>query len=305
MVCERYSATARNFESNSNSDQEKIRSLAEVFGYSKDELEEIGKDANLGLGCGNPVKQANLKKGEIVLDLGCGAGMDLFLAKKYIGDTKDGGQLLGVDFSKDMLQKAKKNADKKAKRGQDTKNMKFMFSEIENMKNVINNDSVDCVISNCVLNLIPNKLAAFKEIYRVLKPNGGRICLSDIALKKQLPELLQTNMTSIANCVGGACLAKEYKQLLLKAGFKSVKMIDKNVNINVWKDSWEGLVGGPDKNNGGGCCGSSKASVSCCGGDDDDLSSKLSDEDKKKVKQLLDKTNLNDYVASYYVFGFK
>eukprot|EP01083_Nonionella_stella_P286392 974875_1 len=111
QINQRYSATARN--TYSDSDKQKLQEVAKVFGYSVEELEVIGTDANLGLSCGNPVKQANLKKGETVLDLGCGAGMDLFLAKKYIGNSVDGGQLLGVDFSSDMIAKANRNAKRK------------------------------------------------------------------------------------------------------------------------------------------------------------------------------------------------
>ena len=265
------------------------------------------------------VKQANLKKGETVLDLGSGAGMDLFLARKYIGGTSDGGKLLGVDFSKDMVERAKKNAAKKAKRGQDVGNMEFFVSEIEDMKAVINDNSVDCAISNCVLNLVPNKYNAFKEIHRVLKPNG-RIVFSDIALKKELPEFFRTDLTSIVNCVGGACLATEYEQLLLKAGFKSVKMINKNVDINVWKEGWQTLTnpaGCNDNEENLGCCGVStdkaccgppstsekEESSSCCGGNQN------ADKEKKEAASRLYNefkyTDLNDYVASFYVFGVK
>eukprot|EP00486_Rosalina_sp_Unknown_P007209 CAMPEP_0201574152 /NCGR_PEP_ID=MMETSP0190_2-20130828/18438_1 /ASSEMBLY_ACC=CAM_ASM_000263 /TAXON_ID=37353 /ORGANISM="Rosalina sp." /LENGTH=407 /DNA_ID=CAMNT_0048001989 /DNA_START=15 /DNA_END=1238 /DNA_ORIENTATION=- len=317
VINKRYSNTAKNFELQSKEEQEKLRAVAKVFGYSPSELEEIGNDANLGLGCGNPVKQANLKKGETVLDLGAGAGMDLFLARKYIGTSSDGGQLLGIDFSKDMVERAKKNASKKAKRGQDVSNVQFHHAEIEKMTPIKDN-SVDCAISNCVLNLVPNKYNAFKEVHRVIKP-GGRIVFSDIALKKALPTYLKTDLTSIVNCVGGACLATEYEQALLKAGFKSVKMIDKNVDLNVWKDSWESMVNPDNKKdeNAMGCCGVSqdkaccgpsvekekeKEESSCCGAPSDTKDTK--DAASRLYTEFKD-MNLNDYVASYYVFGVK
>lgn len=240
-----------------------------------------------------------------MLDLGAGAGMDLFLARKYIGNSSDGGKLLGVDFSQDMVARAKQNAFKKAKRGQDVSNVQFYHAEIENMKPIKDN-SVDCAISNCVLNLVPNKSNAFKEVYRVIKP-GGRIVFSDIALKKELPSYLKNDLTSIVNCVGGACLATKYEKELLNAGFKSVKMIDKNVDLNVWKDSWESMVN-PDKNKDEssiGCCGTAPEK-SCCGPTDVDTQDETNTKEAasrlyKQFKEL----NLNDYVASYYVFGVK
>eukprot|EP01084_Bolivina_argentea_P125240 221921_1 len=304
-VQSRYSATARNFESAyTESEQDKLRSIAKVFGYSAEELAQIGSDANMGLSCGNPVKQANLKKGEIVLDLGCGAGMDLFLAKPLIGDAKDGGQLLGVDFSQDMIDKAMRNAQRRKERSNlDISNMKFMYSDIEDMKKVIENDSVDCVISNCVVNLVPNKLKAFKDVYRLLKP-GGRICLSDIALKQALPKEVHNDVTMFVNCISGAVLAWEYEALLYEAGFKQVQMVDKKVDLNVWKGSWESMVGCGVK-------GTDKAALSCCGagGCGDEISADkavhMSAEEKEKMKKLLDEMDFNDYVASYYVFGYK
>jgi len=352
IVHSRYSATARNFDTvHTAEEQQKLRSIMEAFGYSQEELEEIGKDANLGLSCGNPVKQAKLKKGEAVLDLGCGAGMDLFLARKYIGESSDGGKLLGVDFSEDMIERARRNA---ANKKYDTSHFKFMHSEIENMHKVVADESIDCVISNCVLNLVADKAAAFKEIYRVLKPNGGRICVSDIAMKKQLPACIKNDITAVVNCVAGAILDTEYQRLLKEAGFKHVQMMNKNVDLNVWKDSWETMVsgGGADetasccsaapsktaqkttsccsaapakKPAASGCCGgggdetasakatnccsaepAKKAAASgCCGGGDAAAMSKRSKADNERIRKMIQAADLNDYVASYYVFAVK
>lgn len=265
VVHEQYSNTAKNFDHSNKLQKETASSYAKVFGYSADDLLQIG-DGNMGLSCGNPVSLANIKKNEIVLDLGCGAGMDMFLAHKYIDNN---GMIIGVDMSQDMIDKAINNANRRSLQSNiNIDNMRFYVSEIEDMSAVINDEYIDCVLSNCVLNLLPNKFNGFKEIYRVLKPNGGRICLSDIALKKELPEFIANDINTYVSCIGGSILAEEYEDLLKKAGFKHIKMINKNVDMNIWKQP-EGscLINKEDKddknNENMGCCAPSN-NTGCC-----------------------------------------
>jgi len=160
-----------------------------------------------------------------VLDLGCGGGLDVFLAAKKVGAT---GRVLGVDMTAKMIQLAKANAQKR-----DLPNVEFHQADIEDMKPIQSN-SIDCVISNCVLNLVPNKAKAMNEIFRVLKP-GGRVVLSDIALKKALPQKLQQDVVAFTGCVAGAILIDEYKRLLIESGFQDVAVVDKNSDLNAYK----------------------------------------------------------------------
>jgi len=181
------------------------------MGYSDDEMTTVPDGANLGLGCGNPTAIASLKEGDIVLDLGSGAGFDVFLAAKKIGNT---GKAIGVDMTDEMLKKARENA----KRGKFT-NVEFKKGDIENLP--IENNSIDVVISNCVINLAPDKLKVFKETYRVLK-TGGRLMVSDVVLVKPLPEDLKNDKDLLVGCVSGAILKDEYLNLLKQAGFLNI-----------------------------------------------------------------------------------
>ena len=181
------------------------------MGYSEDEMNEVPDDSNLGLGCGNPTAIASLKEGDIVLDLGSGAGFDVFLAAKKIGST---GKAIGVDMTDEMLKKARVNAE----RGGYT-NVEFKKGDIENLP--IDNNSIDVVISNCVINLAPDKAKVFKETYRVLK-TGGRLMVSDVVLVKPLPEDLKNDKDLLVGCVSGAILKDEYLNLLKEAGFSNI-----------------------------------------------------------------------------------
>lgn len=181
------------------------------FGYSPDEMNRAPAGSNLGLGCGNPVAIASLKEGEVVLDLGSGAGFDAFLASPKVGRT---GKVIGVDMTEEMLQKAKENARK----GGYT-NVEFRQGDIEDLP--IEDRSVDVIISNCVINLAPNKEKVFKEAYRVLKA-GGRLMASDIVLLKPLPAALKKDEELLVGCVSGAILKQDYLQLLAKAGFTKI-----------------------------------------------------------------------------------
>jgi SAM-dependent methyltransferase len=189
--------------------------MSRTVGYTEEELRSVPEGSNLGLGCGNPVALASLKKGEIVLDLGSGAGFDCFLAANRVGDK---GKVIGVDMTAEMLEKARENAKKI-----NSTNVEFRLGEIENLP--LADNSVDAVISNCVINLSPEKRRVFDEAYRVLKP-GGRLMVSDIVLLKELPDALKNSMEAYLGCLSGAVLRNEYLDTIKKAGFKDVKVVD-------------------------------------------------------------------------------
>ena len=191
------------------------KEVSSIIGYSEDEMTAVPEGANLGLGCGNPTAVASLKEGETVLDLGAGAGFDCFLAANKVGRR---GKVIGVDMTPEMIDKARANA-RKGK----YKNVEFRLGEIENLPAADN--SVDVIISNCVINLAPNKKRVFEEAFRVLAPKG-RLMVSDIVLLKPLPESIQNNVEAYAGCISGAELKDKYLELIRKAGFHEVKVID-------------------------------------------------------------------------------
>ena len=193
--------------------------IAKSIGYSNKEIESV-PEANLGLGCGNPLGLGEIKEGEIVLDLGSGAGFDCFLASKKVGRF---GRVIGIDMTQRMIDRAKENAKKYG-----YKNVEFKLGDIENLP--INNNSIDVVISNCVINLVPDKSKVFKEVYRVLK-KGGRTYISDIVLLRDLSETQRNNEELIAGCVGGALLKNDYLKIIKNAGF-SVKVLSEDKNIS-------------------------------------------------------------------------
>lgn len=189
--------------------------ISKRIGYSEEEINSAPEGANMGLGCGNPVALASLKKGETVLDLGCGGGFDCFLAANRVGRT---GRVIGVDMTPEMIDKARDNA-RKGKH----ENVDFRLGEIENLP--VADNTVDVVISNCVINLSPNKKRVFEEAFRVLRPNG-RLMVSDIVLLKKLPEIIRENVQAYIGCVSGAEMKDEYLQLIEAAGFREVKVIE-------------------------------------------------------------------------------
>jgi SAM-dependent methyltransferase len=191
--------------------------ISRRIGYSEEEMSSVPAGANLGLGCGNPVALASLKKRETVLDLGSGGGFDCFLAAKRVGES---GKVIGVDMTPEMLDKARENA-RKGK----YENVEFRLGEIENLP--VADEKVDVVISNCVINLSPNKKRVFEEAFRVLKPNG-RLIVSDVVLLKKLPEIIRKNVQAYIGCLSGAEMKDRYLQTIRDAGFEGVKIVEEN-----------------------------------------------------------------------------
>ncbi len=200
--------------------------FARSIGYSENELNTVPEGANLGLSCGNPTAFTNLKEGEAVLDLGSGAGFDCFIAARKVGMS---GKVIGVDMTPEMLEKARENAKKGS-----FLNVEFRLGEIENLP--VADNSVDTVISNCVINLSVDKARVFQEIYRVLKP-GGRIAVSDMALLKELPASIRQSVDAYVGCVAGAILVDEYKRLVEGSGFKGVKATVKGGSSCIMPDT--------------------------------------------------------------------
>ncbi|KAL8904396.1 MAG: hypothetical protein Q9207_003291 [Kuettlingeria erythrocarpa] len=225
--------------------------VARAFGYSEDELKDTPQDANLGLSCGNPFALASLKKGETVIDLGSGAGFDVFLAAKKVGVK---GKVYGVDMNKEMLEKAERN-----KGISGTDNVEFTESPITDIG--LPDETAHCIISNCVVNLVPTqeKQLVFNEMYRLLKP-GGRVALTDILVKRELPDELKNNITLYVACIAGAGLVQDYERYLQNAGFSDILIVDSNNDLNVYKTA------NPDLGRVA-CCvpDSGEKAASCCG----------------------------------------
>jgi arsenite methyltransferase len=270
-----------------SSDHAGVRAVAEAFGYSAGELGSIPAEANMGLSCGNPTAFASLREGEVVVDLGCGGGLDVFLAAQKVGPE---GKAIGIDMTPKMLELARKNA---ARSG--ATNVEFHQATIDHLP--LADASVDCVISNCVINLASDKPAVFREIARVLKP-GGRLAVSDIALKKPLPNEIESDVMAYVGCIAGAIAIEDYRRGQVAAGFAHVQVIDSGADLNAYAKV----------ENQSGCCsppatsstGLPIASTGCCGGpslDDKALHDRLAD--------LLRRYNVNDYAASVKVYAIK
>ncbi len=191
--------------------------ISRRIGYSEEEIGSVPKGANLGLGCGNPVALASLKKGQTILDLGSGGGFDCFLAANRVGR---GGKVIGVDMTPEMIDRARENA-RKGK----YENVEFRLGEIENLP--VADGSVDVIISNCVINLSPNKKRVFEEAFRVLRPNG-RLMVSDIVLLKELPDSIRNNVQAYIGCLSGAEMKNKYLSLIKSAGFQEVNVLEEN-----------------------------------------------------------------------------
>lgn len=219
-VKSKYGAVA---ESTLSNDHAGVQAVAEAFGYTAEELTSIPAEANMGLSCGNPTATAHLRPGEVVVDLGSGGGLDVFLAAKMVGPT---GRAIGIDMTTSMLERARANAQA----GGYT-NVEFYQSTIDEIP--LSDASVDCVISNCVINLAPDKPAVFREIARILRP-GGRVAVSDIALKQELPDAVARSIAAYVGCIAGAIKIDDYRQGLLAAGFSHVEIVDSGSDLNAY-----------------------------------------------------------------------
>jgi arsenite methyltransferase len=195
-----------------------VQITSKEIGYSDEELKAVPDGANLGLGCGNPVALASLREGDTVLDLGSGAGFDCFLAANKVGQK---GKVIGVDMTPEMIEKAKDNARKSNYR-----NVEFRRGDIEKLP--VDDDSIDVVMSNCVINLSPDKAKAFKEAFRALKP-GGRLTLSDIVLLRELPRAVKESIEAYVGCVSGALLKSDYLEKIEAAGFRDIRVLDETI----------------------------------------------------------------------------
>jgi arsenite methyltransferase len=214
MVKSRYGSIAKE-KSSSCCATQTPEMLARAAGYSDEELKQVPEDANMGLGCGNPLAYAELREGNVVVDLGSGGGFDVFLAARAVGDT---GRVIGIDMADDMIALARKNAEKGGYR-----NVEFRKGTIEQLP--VDSATADLIISNCVINLSPEKPKVFVEAFRVLKP-GGRLMVSDIVLTEPLPEKLVSHMGLYAACVAGAALREDYIGAIRSAGFDEIKILD-------------------------------------------------------------------------------
>jgi arsenite methyltransferase len=192
--------------------------IGKAVGYSDEDLASVPEGANLGLGCGNPVALASLREGETVVDLGSGAGFDAFLASRQVGPS---GRVIGVDMTPEMLDKARENARKGG-----YENVAFRLGEIEHLP--VADGEADAIISNCVINLSPDKQQVFREAFRILRP-GGRLMVSDIVLTKDLPEAIKASLTAWIGCVAGAALKADYLGAIAAAGFTDIEVVGQNV----------------------------------------------------------------------------
>jgi SAM-dependent methyltransferase len=282
-----YAATARSGLSNRDAG---VRAVAEAFGYSPQELAAIPAEANMGLSCGNPTAFASLKPGETVVDLGCGGGLDVFLAEQKVGPA---GRAIGIDMTPDMIDRAKRAA---AGGGGRTpiSNVEFHLAAIDRLP--LKAGSVDCVLSNCVINLAPDKPAVFREIARILKPDG-RLAISDIALKQPLPAELAQSIAARVGCISGAIPMRDYARLLTEAGFSGVQVVDAGRDLNAYA-----LV-----DNQSGCCSpaarSSTLPIAGAGGCG--CGNAAPDALHDQLGALLRKYDVNAYAASVQVYARK
>jgi len=261
VVNEAYSKKAREGADRAHSDR-----VASAFGYTSEQLQSVTAEAHMGLSCGNPVAAASIKEGETVLDLGSGGGIDVFLAAAKVGPT---GQVVGLDNSDDMITRARRIAAAKALK---PPHVAFVKAALTGDLPVESN-SVDCILSNCVINLLPpvGKRKVMQEVYRILRP-GGRVSLDDIIAQKPFPDSLRTNVAAYVGCISGAILLQDYQALMQDAGFKDVVFTENPSDLNVY------LNGGST-----GCCGPASSELSA----------------------LTDIGDLNEWAKSYQIYSTK
>jgi SAM-dependent methyltransferase len=279
QVQSKYAAVAA---SGLSGEQAGVRAVAEAFGYTAEELASIPAEANMGLSCGNPTATAHLRPGEVVVDLGSGGGLDVFLAAAKVGPA---GRAIGIDMTPEMIERARRNAERMG-----LGNVEFHLATIDRLP--LADNSVDCVVSNCVINLAPDKAAVFREIHRVLKP-GGRVAVSDIALKRPLPDELARDVLAYVGCIAGAVLIEDYERGLREAGFAAVQVLDTGKDLNAYAKV----------ENQASCCSPPMASASlpvagCCSPDEP---ANL----HEGLASLLARYNVNDSAASVQVYALK
>jgi arsenite methyltransferase len=266
-----------------------VRAVAEAFGYSSNELDSIPAEANMGLSCGNPTALATLRPGEVVVDLGCGGGLDVFLAAQKVGPA---GKAIGIDMTPRMIDLARRNAAK-GSNGKPIENVEFHLANIDALP--LPDCSADCIISNCVINLAPDKPSVFREMFRVLKP-GGRVVVSDIALKKPLPPELANDLMAYVGCIAGAIMIGDYRNGLAAAGFAHVHVADNGSDLNAYA-----LVEGQS-----GCCAPAMTSTSLPILGDGCEPPKIAATDiHGGLKDLLRRYDVNAYAASAKVYAIK
>ncbi|EGD94376.1 ubiE/COQ5 methyltransferase [Trichophyton tonsurans CBS 112818] len=272
-VQKHYGLAARTSDDNAYS-----RKVAAAFGYSEEELANTPANANLGLSCGNPLALANLREGECVIDLGSGAGFDVFLAAKAVGST---GKVIGVDMNKDMLERANKN-----KENAKAENVSFVDSQITAIN--LPDSVANCIISNCVVNLVPEseKQLVFNEMFRLLKP-GGRVAISDILAKKPLPTEIRESVALYVGCIAGASQVQNYEEYLRKAGFDEVLIVDTKSDLNVYTTAKDD---GPATSS----CGT-KSKPGCCSG------GVVSAESAAEVANV----DFNEWAGSFKIYAIK
>lgn len=283
-----------------SNDHAGVKAVAEAFGYSPEELAALPADANMGLSCGNPTATANLRPGEVVVDLGCGGGIDVLIAARKVGPT---GKAIGIDMTPEMIARAERNAAQLRAKGEVIQ-AEFHLASMEAIP--LPDATVDCIISNCVINLAPDKPAVFREMFRVLKP-GGRVAVSDIALKQELPDELATSVAAYVGCIAGAIPISAYETMLRDAGFLAVQVVDTRKDLNAYAKVENQSV----------CCSptmkapfeedllplatakasNSASDSSCCDAPTNSVHAELA--------ELVRRYDVNEYAASVQVFAIK
>ncbi|KAJ5490011.1 Arsenite methyltransferase [Penicillium expansum] len=276
-VQDRYGELA---DRSSTSEQKKTEEkIAQAFGYEAADLSSIPQAANLGVSCGNPLALANLREGETVIDLGSGGGIDVLLAAKKVGSK---GKAIGVDMTKNMLELARRNVEKAG-----ASNASFIEASITSIP--LPNAIADCIISNCVVNLVPtvDKHLVFEEMFRLLE-RGGRLAISDILTRKELPKEVVNSLSFYVGCIAGASQVHEYKKYLTEAGFKDIVIVDTHSDINVYKDLVQGQMDLGETSD-------QSASAVCCGGA----------QGKNPCEGDLLECDFNEWAGSFQIYAVK
>ncbi|KAJ8596567.1 S-adenosyl-L-methionine-dependent methyltransferase [Rhizopogon salebrosus TDB-379] len=266
---------------------EYAEAVAEAFGYTAEQLKSIPAESHMGLSCGNPVAMASIKEGETVLDLGSGAGIDVLLAAQKVGPN---GQVIGLDMSTDMVNLARKNA---SKQGYTPPQVVFIQTQLAQPLPV-ETASVDCILSNCVINLLPEagKAALLKETYRVLKPNG-RFVVDDIIGRKPFPDAIRNDLAGYVGCISGALQLEQYRALMKDAGYTDALFVETGGDLDIYNTAGSTGCCAPQPSASTGCC-APKTSVptGCCAPSATPLP-------QTNIKSL------NEWAASYQVFAKK